>query len=285
MRLLVTGGAGFIGSHLVEHWLAHHPDDRIVVVDLLTYAADAEAVSGLGPAVTLLQADVADSDAMADALRDHAVDVVVHLAAESHNSLAVVDPQRFVHTNVVGTFGVLDAARRVGVARFHHVSTCEVYGDLALDDPGRFGPDAPYRPGTPYSATKAAADHLVRAYHATYGMDVTISNGANTYGPRQFPEKVIPLFVARALRDEPLPVYASADHRREWVNFLCRAHLRQRGFDSAHRTKKLRVHLTHLRIVRIGDDRRSERGFGVDPVPAHEPEVAACAGADGSAAR
>ncbi|MCU1454944.1 MAG: dTDP-glucose 4,6-dehydratase [Acidimicrobiales bacterium] len=218
MRLLVTGGAGFIGSHLVQHWVAAHPADHVVVVDLLTYAADPAALAELGPQVTLVPGDVADTDLMQATMRDHDIEAVVHLAAESHNSLAVVDPTRFVHTNLLGTFGVLDAARRAGVERFHHVSTCEVYGDLALDDPSRFSPEAPYRPNTPYSASKAGADHLVRAYHQTYGMAVTISCGANTYGPRQFPEKAVPLFAVRALRGEPLPVYASSDHRREWIH-------------------------------------------------------------------
>jgi dTDP-glucose 4,6-dehydratase len=146
------------------------------------------------------------------------VDVVVNFAAESHNSLAVLDPARFFRTNVLGTQALLEAARRHGVSRFHHISTCEVYGDLALDDPGAFTEESPYRPRTPYNASKAAADHAVRAYHETYGLPVTITNCSNNYGPYQFPEKIIPLFTTRALDGEALPLYASTANRREWLH-------------------------------------------------------------------
>jgi dTDP-glucose 4,6-dehydratase len=175
--------------------------------------------------LTFVKGDIGDTDLVAEVLRDHGVDVVVNFAAESHNSLAVLEPGRFFATNVLGTQGLLEAARQVGVARFHHVSTCEVYGDLALDAEVSFHEDSPYLPRTPYNASKAGADHAVRAYHFTYGLPITITNCANNYGPNQFPEKVIPLFTTNALDDLPLPVYESADNRREWIHVddHCRA--------------------------------------------------------------
>jgi dTDP-glucose 4,6-dehydratase len=153
-------------------------------------------------------------------LRDNAIDVVVNFAAESHNSLAVVDPTRFFRTNVLGTQTLLDAARAADVGRFHHVSTCEVYGDLDLDTDEVFTEDSPYRPRTPYNASKAGADHAVRAYFETFDLPVTITNCSNNYGPFQFPEKIIPLFTTNALDDEPLPMYASTQNKREWLHVL-----------------------------------------------------------------
>jgi dTDP-glucose 4,6-dehydratase len=153
-------------------------------------------------------------------LRDEKIDVVVNFAAESHNSLAVVDPSRFFRTNVLGTQTLLEAARRMGLARFHHTSTCEVYGDLALDSHAQFTEESPYRPRTPYNASKAGADHAVRAYFETYRVPVTISICCNNYGPFQFPEKAIPLFTTLALDDQPLPLYASTANRREWIRVL-----------------------------------------------------------------
>ena len=158
-------------------------------------------------------------------LREHEVDAVVNFAAESHNSLAVIDPGRFFRTNVLGTQPLLEAARRAGVERFHHVSTCEVYGDLPLDSDESFTEESPYRPRTPYNASKAGGDHAVRAYHETWELPITITNCSNNYGPFQFPEKVIPLFVTNALDDRPLPMYASTQNRREWLHVRdhCRA--------------------------------------------------------------
>ena len=153
-------------------------------------------------------------------LRENEIDIVVNFAAESHNSLAVVDPTRFFRTNVLGTQTLLDASRAAGVERFHHVSTCEVYGDLALDTDEVFTEESPYRPRTPYNASKAGADHAVRAYFETFGLPVTITNCSNNYGPFQFPEKVIPLFTTNALDDEPLPMYASTQNKREWLHVL-----------------------------------------------------------------
>jgi dTDP-glucose 4,6-dehydratase len=218
--LLVTGAAGFIGSNFVRYWTEAHPADGLVALDLLTYAGNRENLADVEDRITFVQADIADLPTVEALLADRAVDVVVNFAAESHNSLAVLDPGRFVRTNVLGTQSLLEAARRVGVSRFHHVSTCEVYGDLALDDPGAFTEDSPYQPRTPYNASKAAADHIVRAYHETYGLPISISNCANNYGPFQFPEKVIPLFTSRALDDQLLPLYASTANRREWLHAL-----------------------------------------------------------------
>ncbi len=223
MRLLVTGGAGFIGSTFTRH--AVGAGHEVVVYDALTYAGDRRSLADVEGRFTFLHADIGDAAAASAALETHAIDAVVNFAAESHNSLAVVDPGRFFRTNVLGTQTLLESARRVGTPRFHHVSTCEVYGDLALDSDERFSEDSPYRPRTPYNASKAGADHAVRAYHETYGMATTITNCCNNYGPYQFPEKVIPLFSALALDDQPLPLYASTANRREWlhVDDHCRA--------------------------------------------------------------
>jgi dTDP-glucose 4,6-dehydratase len=159
-------------------------------------------------------------DQATDALRRYDIDTVVNFAAESHNSLAILDPALFFRTNVLGTQTLLEASRNAGVGRFHHISTCEVYGDLDLDSTDAYTEETPYRPRTPYNASKAGGDHAVRAYFHTYGLPITITNCANNYGPYQFPEKVVPLFTTRALDDLPLPLYASTQNRREWIHAL-----------------------------------------------------------------
>ena len=221
--ILVTGAAGFIGSNFVRWWLERHPDDHVVALDKLTYAGDPRNLDDLG--VRLAVCDICDLDPTERLLAEESIDTVVNFAAESHNSLAVIDPGRFFRTNVLGTQALLEAARRHGVSRLHHVSTCEVYGDLPLDSEDAFTEESPYRPRTPYNASKAAADHAVRAYSETFGLPVTITNCSNNYGPRQFPEKVIPLFVTHAFDDLELPLYASTQNRREWlhVDDHCRA--------------------------------------------------------------
>jgi dTDP-glucose 4,6-dehydratase len=220
MRLLVTGGAGFIGSNFVHYWLDRYRDDHVVVYDLLTYAGNRDSLGDVEDRIVFVQGDICDPELAETTLRDESVEVVVNFAAESHNSLAVVDPTRFFRTNVLGTQTLLDASRAAHVERFHHVSTCEVYGDLPLDTDEVFTEESPYRPRTPYNASKAGADHAVRAYFETFGLPVTITNCSNNYGPYQFPEKVIPLFTTNALDDVPLPMYASTQNKREWLHVL-----------------------------------------------------------------
>ena len=223
--MLVTGAAGFIGSNFVRNHVETHPGDQVTVLDLLTYAGNRASLADLEGHYTFVQGDIGDGDLVERLLREHEVGVIVNFAAESHNSYAIVNPGAFFRTNVLGTQVLCEAARRVGVERLHHISTCEVYGDLDLDAAEIFTESSPYRPRTPYNASKAGGDHVVRAYHETFGLPITITNCANNYGPYQFPEKVIPLFTTRALDDRPLPLYASMQNRREWIHVLdhCRA--------------------------------------------------------------
>ncbi|MCL4446355.1 MAG: dTDP-glucose 4,6-dehydratase [Actinobacteria bacterium] len=225
MKLLVTGGAGFIGSNFARYWIDEHPGDEIVVYDVLTYAGNRANLDDIEDSLTFVRADICDLEAAQAALSTYGIDVVVNFAAESHNSLAVLRPGLFFKTNVLGTQTMLEAARKVGVSRFHHISTCEVYGDLSLDTDEKFTEDSPYRPRTPYNASKAGSDHAVRAYGETYGLPITITNCSNNYGPFQFPEKVIPLFTTNALDDKALPLYESTQNRREWLHVRdhCRA--------------------------------------------------------------
>ncbi len=218
MRLLVTGGAGFIGSNFVRYWVERHPEDHVVAYDVLTYAGNRPNLADVEDRIVFVQGDICDRAGAEQALRDEAIDTIVHFAAESHNSLAVLNPGLFFRTNVLGTQTMLEAARHVGIARFHHISTCEVYGDLALDTDELFSEESPYRPRTPYNASKAGADHAVRAYGETYELPVTITNCSNNYGPDQFPEKVIPVFTTSALDDKNLTLYATTENRREWLH-------------------------------------------------------------------
>jgi dTDP-glucose 4,6-dehydratase len=226
MKILVTGGCGFIGSAVIRHALRATPHE-IVNIDKMTYAASREALeNGLGhPRHTLIEADITDAAALRAAFATHQPDAVMHLAAESHVDRSIDGPGDFVHTNVTGTFLLLEAARayyagldgeRRAAFRFHHISTDEVFGALADDDPP-FDEHTPYDPRSPYSATKAASDHLVRAWGHTYGLPVIVSNTTNNYGPWQFPEKLIPLMIINALDEQPLPVYGDGRNTRDWL--------------------------------------------------------------------
>ena len=227
--LFVTGGAGFIGSNFIRYWLLTYPDDRIVNYDLLTYAGNLASLQDVeenyGDRYTFVRGDIQNADLTRHLFEVHRPDYVVNFAAESHNSLAIVNPSAFFQTNVVGTQKLLQAAADAQVPRFHHISTCEVYGDLALDTDESFSEESPYRPRTPYNAAKAAADLAVRAYGHTFGLPVTLSNCSNNFGPYQFPEKVIPFFVVRLLTGQKMPLYKSSQNRREWlhVDDHCRA--------------------------------------------------------------
>jgi dTDP-glucose 4,6-dehydratase len=225
-KLLVTGGAGFIGANFVHHWLAAHPGDRVIVLDALTYAgnlANLEPVKDR-PELRFVQGNICDTPLVERLLREEQIDTIVHFAAESHVDRSIHGPDAFIETNVQGTHSMLKAARKVWLEektvathRFHHVSTDEVYGSLASDAPA-FHERTPYAPNSPYSATKAASDHLVRAYHHTYGLQVTTSNCSNNYGPFHFPEKLIPLMIVNLLHGRALPIYGDGRNVRDWLH-------------------------------------------------------------------
>ena len=228
MKLLVTGGAGFIGANFVFHMLEEHPDYEIVCLDALTYAGNMETLEPAvgNPKFTFVKADVADRDAVYEVFANEKPDVVVNFAAESHVDRSIEDPGVFLRTNIIGTQVLMDACNEFGVSRFHQVGTDEVYGDLPLDRPDLFfTEETPITASSPYSASKASADLLAMAYHRTYGLPVTISRCSNNYGPYQFPEKLIPLMIANALADKELPVYGTGENVRDWlyVEDHCRA--------------------------------------------------------------
>ncbi len=227
--LLVTGGGGFIGTNFVRYWLRRHADDRVVNYDMLSYAANLGNFADL-PAeqkerLAHVKGDIGDYDLALATLRRHRVDAVVNFAAESHNSRALLHPDAFFQTNVMGTVQLMRAALEAEVPRFHHVSTCEVYGDMPLDSPRAFDEQAPLKPKTPYNASKAAADLAVRTFTSTFGLPATISVCSNNYGPYQFPEKVIPHFVVSCLQGKPMTLYRQSRNKREWlhVDDHCRA--------------------------------------------------------------
>ena len=226
MRFLVTGGAGFIGSAVCRHLVAE-TDHHVVNLDKLTYAANLSSLAAIedDPRYTFVEADIADRETVSRLLGEHAIDIVMHLAAESHVDRSIDGPSDFIETNIVGTYQLLEAARGhwSGLAgeardrfRFHHVSTDEVYGDLPLDDT-LFTEETPYAPSSPYSASKASSDHIVMAWHHTYGLPVVLSNCSNNYGPFHFPEKLIPLVILNALHGRPLPVYGNGENVRDWL--------------------------------------------------------------------
>jgi dTDP-glucose 4,6-dehydratase len=222
-NLIVTGGAGFIGANFVHHWRRVSPDDSIVVLDALTYAGNVANLDGLD-GVELVEGDICNTPLVSRLMADHKVDTIVHFAAESHVDRSITGPDAFVTTNVVGTHSLLKAAKIAWLDkgsgkphRFHHVSTDEVYGSLGPDD-AAFSEETAYAPNSPYSASKAGSDHLVRAYHHTYGLETTTSNCSNNYGPFQFPEKLIPLFILNALSGKSLPIYGDGMNVRDWLH-------------------------------------------------------------------
>ena len=221
-NLLVTGGAGFIGGNFVHYWNAQHPDDYLIVLDALTYAGNRSTLEG-APAAELVVGDIRDQGLVETLLRERDVNTIVHFAAESHVDRSITGPDAFIDTNILGTNSLLKAARSVWLDgdgqdhRFHHISTDEVYGSLGPEDPA-FSETTPYAPNSPYSASKASSDHLVRAYHHTYGLNVTTSNCSNNYGPYQYPEKLIPLFCLHALTGKDLPIYGDGMNVRDWLH-------------------------------------------------------------------
>lgn len=233
-KLLVTGGAGFVGSNLIYYWLDRHPADRIVVLDALTYAGNLSSLKSAltDPRLTFVKGDIATPGLAEGLLREHELTAIVHLAAESHVDRSIAGPDPFLYTNVIGTHVLLQAARTawlqqgawVADAGFHFVSTDEVYGPVGPDSAARTE-DSPYAPSSPYAASKAAGDHLVHAYHRTYGLPITITHCSNIYGPYQFPEKLIPLMMVNALEGRRLPIYGDGLHARDWlhVHDACRA--------------------------------------------------------------
>ena len=224
-KILVTGGAGFIGSNFIRYLLSKNEDIYIHNLDLLTYAGSQENLKNLPNAkrYSFIQGDICDQKLVEKTLSEKNIDTIVHFAAESHVDRSITGPGAFIHTNINGTFALLEAARKVWIterkrtgAHFHHISTDEVFGSLAPDDPA-FCENTPYAPNSPYAASKAASDHLVRAYGHTYGLPITISNCSNNYGPYQFPEKLIPLMLLNAMQGKPLPIYGNGQQIRDWL--------------------------------------------------------------------
>lgn len=220
MKLFVTGGAGFIGSNFILYWMKQHPNDQIINFDKLTYAGNLENLRQVqdNPNYSFVKGDITNPDDVAKGMEG--TDAVVHFAAESHVDRSIHEPSQFVITNVVGTQVLLDEALRLGVKRFHHVSTDEVFGSLPLDSDKKFNERTNYDPRSPYSASKAGSDHLVMAYHTTFGLPVTITNCSNNFGPFQFPEKLIPLAITNLLEGKKVPVYGDGLYVRDWLYVL-----------------------------------------------------------------
>ena len=225
-NVLVTGGAGFIGSNFVRYLLQREPDVKVVTLDLLTYAGKMENLEDLPrpESHVFVQGDICDRELVDQLLAEHAIDTIVHFAAESHVDRSILGPMPFIQTNIIGTFTLLEAAKNAwkdkpGEFRFHHISTDEVFGALQSGDPA-FEEGTPYNPHSPYSASKASSDHLVRAYYSTYNLPITISNCSNNYGPYQFPEKLIPLMILNGITGKPLPVYGKGEQIRDWLHVM-----------------------------------------------------------------
>lgn len=221
-KVLVTGGAGFIGGNFIHYMIENYPTYEVYNLDKLTYAGDLMKHQGLGKnsKYHFIKADIVDYEKVLSLFKDLKFDFVVHFAAESHVDRSIIDPNIFVKTNVLGTQNLLEAARQVGISKFIHVSTDEVYGELDFDPTSFFIEDTPLQPNSPYSASKASSDLLVRAYHHTFGLPVNIMRCSNNYGPYQFPEKLIPLTISRVLNDEKVPVYGDGQNIRDWLHVM-----------------------------------------------------------------
>lgn len=228
--LLITGGAGFIGSNFVQHWIRNYPDDKVIVLDALTYAGNLENLAPIADCINyhFVKGDIRDFQLITELLVESNVDIVIHFAAESHVDRSILGPQEFIETNINGTFNLLESVRKCwekdADKRFIHISTDEVYGSLEFDDP-IFTEESQYKPNSPYAASKAGSDHLARSYYRTYGVPVIVTHCSNNYGQYQFPEKLIPLMIFRATKGEKLPVYGDGLNIRDWVHVVdhCRA--------------------------------------------------------------
>ena len=291
MTIIVTGGAGFIGSNFVFHMLQAHPDYRIVCLDKLTYAGN---LSTLEPVLQqdnfrFVKADICDRQAVDKLFQEEKPDIVVNFAAESHVDRSIENPGIFLETNIMGTAVLMDACRKYGIQRYHQVSTDEVYGDLPLDRPDLlFTEETPLHTSSPYSSSKASADLLVMAYYRTYGLPVTISRCSNNYGPYHFPEKLIPLMIANAMADKPLPVYGNGENVRDWlyVEDHCRAidliiHNGKVGevYNVGGHNEKRNIDIVRIicqelgkpesLIVHVEDRKGHDRRYAIDPAKIH----------------
>ena len=291
MTIIVTGGAGFIGSNFVFHMLQTHPDYRIVCLDKLTYAGN---LSTLEPVLQqdnfrFVKADICDRQAVDKLFQEEKPDIVLNFAAESHVDRSIENPGIFLETNIMGTAVLMDACRKYGIQRYHQVSTDEVYGDLPLDRPDLFfTEETPLHTSSPYSSSKASADLLVMAYYRTYGLPVTISRCSNNYGPYHFPEKLIPLMIANALADKPLPVYGNGENVRDWlyVEDHCRAidliiHAGKVGevYNVGGHNEKRNIDIVRIicqelgkpesLIVHVEDRKGHDRRYAIDPAKIH----------------
>lgn len=276
-HLLVTGGSGFIGANFIQYWLPQHPDDSVVLLDALTYAGNPANLDPVrsSPRLTFVHGDIRTPSLAEPLLRDHEITILVHFAAESHVDRSITGPDPFLETNVLGTHELLKAARQVWLeegrggagCRFHHISTDEVYGSLGPDDPP-FTEETSYAPNSPYAASKAASDHLVRAYHRTYGLPVTITNCSNNYGPYQFPEKLIPLAIVHALDGKAIPLYGDGLQVRDWlyVEDHCRAIERVLSIEAAGETYNLggQSQWSNIEVVQL-ISRMLDEAFAADP--------------------
>ena len=291
INIIVTGGAGFIGSNFIFHMLAKHPDYRIICLDKLTYAGNLFTLAPVKNKlnVRFVQADICDREAVDKLFEEEHPDMVVNFAAESHVDRSIENPQVFLDTNIIGTSVLMDACRKYGIARYHQVSTDEVYGDLPLDRPDLFfTEETPIHTSSPYSSSKAGADLLVLAYNRTYGLPVTISRCSNNYGPYHFPEKLIPLMIANALNDKPLPVYGEGLNVRDWlyVEDHCKAidliiHNGKVGevYNVGGHNEKQNIEIVKIickelgkpesLITHVGDRKGHDMRYAIDPTKIH----------------